>query len=780
MRKHRLVEMLMDCIILCLIAGSLSGAFLHSILLPAIPTQIILITIGLFIILRLVLWNKWTTILTTSIAVFSLGIYVYVTKSWEWLETIISFFNLQFRYISGSTALPDAYILSTQRLWISLFTILFFILIIKLRKFLIPFLMGTALIFVLWFLGHEGIVKYIWFFAIGFLLVWGGNYHKRLSKSHSMPALGYWQLCVLPLSIAVIITAVAIVPRRSRDLKWDYLVDTVQEVEDRINDRFGFIPSGQSFRLSVTGFPSSSDELGGPVVLSDDIALEVTSTAPLYLRGSILNEYISTGWTDTIDDIRYEFNDNTVEDRRLSAYNFDEVTWKQLLDKDQLEAFFPEVEAEITHIGINSSVMFNSQQLIDLNPARRSSTPYFNVKGESYTTRNIRENEPYRISARVPNLSDPEFRDFIRSIPAELDLNLSHLTGSGYGDPIYREKLRSIQEHYMGIPSEFPQRIYDLVDELTKSSDIHLDKVLAIQDYLQNNYEYTLEPPYTPSDRDFVDHFLFDLQEGYCTYFATAMTVMTRAAGIPARYVEGFLMPSRPNSKRIYEVRNLHGHAWVEIYFPGVGWLPFDPTPPGSIGDSSGSGAYSGESVEEYWRNYWDELMEEQQQDQQFETPLLPELPVTDESRPRFTTAQILALILLGIFGVILAICGILFIRYRLHWRSVGKQSFNKQYYIYYQEALWLLKLYGFPIKQGETPYTYAERVDQWLINSEASMMEISSKLVESQFGHSILGSEDIAHIKAFYGNIQSNIVDIMGYSRFVYHKILHFIQDDT
>ena len=59
-------------------------------------------------------------------------------------------------------------------------------------------------------------------------------------------------------------------------------------------------------------------------------------------------------------------------------------------------------------------------------------------------------------------------------------------------------------------------------------------------------------------------------------------------------------------------------------------------------------------------------------------------------------------------------------------------------------------------------------------------MREISSKLVESQFGHSILNSEDIDHIRAFYSNIRGNITDIMGYPRFVYHKILHFVQDDT
>lgn len=776
MKKHRLVEILMDCIILYLISGGLAGAFLYSIQLPANPSQLILIITSLFIVLRLILWNKWTTVFTISVIVLSFGIHVYVTKSWAWLENIISFFNLQTRYISGLSLFPEAYIKHTQWLWISLITILFYILVIKLRKFVLPFLMGTALIFVLWFLGHEGIVRYVWFYALGFLVVWGGSYHKKLSIKHSMPAFGYWQACVLPLSIVIVLTALAIAPGRGGDLQWDYLVDTVQDIEDSINDRIGFISSGQSFRLSVTGFPSSSNELGGPVVLSDDIALEVTSTAPLYLRGSILNEYISTGWTNTVDGTQYRFNDKTVEVARLSTYNFDEAIWRQLLDEYQLDMFYPRVEAEITHIGINNSVMFNSQQLTELIPARKSAAPYFNRKGETYTARNIRANEPYRIVARVPNLADPEFRDYIRSIPQLIDWNMKAeiLRNSNQS---YSDKLRFIQQHYMNIPSEFPQRVNDLVDELTKDYDNALDKILAIQDYLQNNYQYTLEPPYTPADRDFVDHFLFDLKEGYCTYFATAMTVMARAAGMPARYVEGFLMPSRPNSRRVYEVKNLNGHAWVEVYFHGIGWLPFDPTPPGSIGDSSGSGAYSGVSMEEYWRNYWEEFFEEQQLERPVDIPTVSELPGSEEVKLGLTKPQIVALILLVISGVILAIAALLFVRYRLHWRSAGRQPFNKQYYIYYQEVLWLLRLYGFPIKQGETPYTYARRVDQWLINSEGSMMEISNKLVESQFGHSILNSADIEHIKAFYNNVRTNIIEIMGYPGFIWQLIRHIKQ---
>src|SRR5699024_6942024 len=107
-----------------------------------------------------------------------------------------------------------------------------------------------------------------------------------------------------------------------------------------------------------------------------------------------------------------------------------------------------------------------------------------------------------------------------------------------------------------------------------------INKALALEKYLKSNYKYTLSPPHTPPDSDFADYFIFDLKEGYCTYFATAMAVMGRSVGLPTRYVEGFSMPSNTNGHSIYNVRNSNSHAWVEVYFPNVGWLPFDPTPP--------------------------------------------------------------------------------------------------------------------------------------------------------------------------------------------------------
>lgn len=109
---------------------------------------------------------------------------------------------------------------------------------------------------------------------------------------------------------------------------------------------------------------------------------------------------------------------------------------------------------------------------------------------------------------------------------------------------------------------------------------------MNLQNWLQSNCVYTLDVERQSSSIDFITQFLTETRRGYCTYFASAMTVMCRMAGLPARYVEGFL--ADPQSDGTAYVTGLQGHAWTEVYLSGFGWLTFDATPPASISGSAG------------------------------------------------------------------------------------------------------------------------------------------------------------------------------------------------
>ncbi len=134
-----------------------------------------------------------------------------------------------------------------------------------------------------------------------------------------------------------------------------------------------------------------------------------------------------------------------------------------------------------------------------------------------------------------------------------------------------------IREHYLGLPQSVPERVHQLAREIVAAKPNPYDKAKAIENYLRT-YPYDLEVSAPPEDQDVADYFLFDLKRGYCDYYATAMVVLARSSGIPARFVSGYSpgLYDAPNTR--YVVRELNAHSWAEIYFPEIGWVEFEPT----------------------------------------------------------------------------------------------------------------------------------------------------------------------------------------------------------
>jgi transglutaminase-like putative cysteine protease len=130
---------------------------------------------------------------------------------------------------------------------------------------------------------------------------------------------------------------------------------------------------------------------------------------------------------------------------------------------------------------------------------------------------------------------------------------------------------------YLSLPEGLPRRVRDLAREVVGDAPTRYDQARALEQYLRA-YPYTLDLPTPPTDRDLVDYFLFDLQEGYCDYYASAMVVMARAVGIPARLATGYAQGTYDYDRRQWVVAEKDGHSWVEVYFEAIGWVEFEPT----------------------------------------------------------------------------------------------------------------------------------------------------------------------------------------------------------
>ena len=166
----------------------------------------------------------------------------------------------------------------------------------------------------------------------------------------------------------------------------------------------------------------------------------------------------------------------------------------------------------------------------------------------------LRKGSEYTITSRISSATPEELR------------------GAGTDYPGW------VTDTYLQIPASLPQRVRDLARELTAGASTPFDKAIALQDYLKSfPYDQKIPPP--PFDSDGVDHFLFTTQRGYSDYFGSALTVLLRSIDVPARLVAGYAPGDWDPDQKAIVVRDLHSHAWTEVYFPGYGWVEFEPTP---------------------------------------------------------------------------------------------------------------------------------------------------------------------------------------------------------
>ncbi len=163
----------------------------------------------------------------------------------------------------------------------------------------------------------------------------------------------------------------------------------------------------------------------------------------------------------------------------------------------------------------------------------------------------------------------------------------------------------------MQLPDKFDERIAALATEITGKYKNRYDKAKAVENYLQTQFGYTLEMK-AGGEEPLAD-FLFNVREGHCEYFATAMAIMLRTQGIATRIVNGFQQGEYNETADVYIVKQKDAHSWVEVYFPGENaWIPFDPTPfAGQFDDSTATSGIFGkfnnylEALETFWIQYF-------------------------------------------------------------------------------------------------------------------------------------------------------------------------------
>ncbi len=267
--------------------------------------------------------------------------------------------------------------------------------------------------------------------------------------------------------------------------------------------------------------------ISGQVDLSPEVRFTVDSEEPSYWRTGVYDRFTGDEWVRTGQSSRYDGSG-------IASPPGDYETVEYTVTAETKLGIMP-VAPQPVSLGDNAA----KRALLSTHGQPRPNAPL--EKGDSYGAESA--------------IVDPD--------PAEL-----RAAGTDYPD--------EITDHYLQTPagtsSEFRQR----TAEITAGAETPYEAAVAIESHLESTKTYSLDVSQPPDN--VAEGFLFEMDAGYCVYFATTMTQMLREEGIPARYVTGYTTGQQIDDDE-YLVRGLDAHSWVEVYFPDHGWVRFDPTP---------------------------------------------------------------------------------------------------------------------------------------------------------------------------------------------------------
>jgi transglutaminase-like putative cysteine protease len=312
--------------------------------------------------------------------------------------------------------------------------------------------------------------------------------------------------------------------------------DTAQAASDEFSRLFNGLPSRR--HVNTITFEDFTEFRGNPN-LTADLLFTVKGEDADYWRARTYTTYTSTGW-DTLADWDVFSESGADDDQRVrSEHEFNVVAATDTLFHAGLAAEFDRpIEALISPELPDDPLQIRFTEGLEFFPTRT------NIQ---YTSSGNASTATARTLSREDGVIPPE-----------------------------------ILRTYTQLPATLPRRVDRLARQLTQDSDTVFDKAKAIENYVKS-FPYNLNISAPPEGRDGVDYFLFDLQQGYCDYYASSMTVMLRTLGIPARYVLGYATGQFNVNSNSWEVLKLNYHSWVEVYHGDLGWIRYEPTPANGI-----------------------------------------------------------------------------------------------------------------------------------------------------------------------------------------------------
>lgn len=430
-------------------------------------------------------------------------------------------------------------------LFVGLFIIMLVKLIITYELWMMPFLALLSYLLILTIFNKKDLFfEIVWLLATGFILsIWIGR-----REGESIAFLKGQKLAIFSLVCCLLVAwqLPRRLPQLQESLEWH-----TQPLRTKLRTQpfYKMIEFARNNGESATtGFSENDSELGGSVTPNNETVFLAKQRQAHYWKVENKEIYSGRGWQSS-PIVKEVLTQATVSiDEGHSSYQENERSIELILPNPI--GYLPKPQGKIVW---ELPPAYRSNRAIEY--SSKNNRIYINLSGND-ASENIIQYDYFPPNYTLADLQTSQAR-------AHFD-----------NEEIYRQ-----------LPSTLPERVSVLARQITAESSNDYEKVKALESYLKNTgqFRYSMEQAESvPANRDYVDFFLFDSPVGYCEHFSSAMVVMARTLGMPARWAKGFsegrVTSINGDGTKTYSVSNRDAHAWVEIYFEGIGWVPFEPT----------------------------------------------------------------------------------------------------------------------------------------------------------------------------------------------------------
>ena len=400
---------------------------------------------------------------------------------------------------------------------------------------------------------------------------------SRWDKMRSENSKQY-MLWILPF-FALYFLLLLFMPAPQKPYQWQWAKDAYSAVKE------AFLIATQNlagkgredFDMAFSGF-SEDGELRGDLAESSQELMTIRCNAKqltnVYLAGTVYDTFHGRGWEKNDEQIYRDRYLDTME-TLAAVRTFDKEYQNDYLRETSLTLYYRYLHTDYLFLPLKLSRMEDAGgDLVSLLNGQQ----FFEEQkgyGTEYEVRYFQMNANQEVFYRF--LEDTEGWD--EAVLLEIMKNYGTAANVHADAGELEEYHKRIQELYSKSPL-LSDEMEAYLEELTKDAGTDLEKLVCIEEELSSR-TYTRTPgnlpDYVRDESSFLDYFLLEKSEGYCTHFATAFVLLARAEGIPARYVQGFCVPMKGEREAV--VTSGMAHAWPEVYLEGIGWIPFEPTP---------------------------------------------------------------------------------------------------------------------------------------------------------------------------------------------------------